>query len=176
MRYGSAAPGGDFFREDAKLVVIFVSDERDQSIGGWISYKPFFDNIKPAGDFVPFAVIGDEPSGCAYSYGSGTRNADFGEGYWDMVQDYGGDWYSICAADWGVQLQSLANQVTERRSFALDEPDPIEETIEVKVNGQVTTEWVYDVALNSVVFNEGHVPSEGQTITIDYALWGCDSE
>lgn len=172
LDYGSAAPGGDFFRAHAKLVVIFVSDEPDQSYGGWTSYIPFFDNIKPIGDFIPFAVIGDHPNGCLYNY----RNVQYGAGYWDIVQNYGGSWYSICATDWGIQLQSLANEVTERKTFFLDEPDPIEDTIEVKVNGQVTTDWTYDPSVNSVIFNDGSVPTEGQTITIDYALWGCDSE
>jgi len=173
---GSAAPGGSFFRTDAKLVVIFVSDEPDQSIGGWHSYINFFDNIKPLGDFIPYAVIGDQPAGCLYTYGAYTRNAQFGAGYWDLVDHYGGNWYSICAQDWGVQLQSLASEVTERKTFELDEPDPIENTIEVSVNGQVTYEWTYDAALNAVIFNEGHVPSEGQTIVLDYALWGCGVE
>ena len=176
LQSGAAAPGGAFFRADAKLVVIFVSDEPDQSIGGWSSYLPFFDAIKPLGDFIPFAGIGDHPSGCTYNYNGLHRNAAFGAGYWDIVDHYGGSWYSICANDWGVQLQSLANEVTERRSFILDEPDPIEDTIEVKVNGQATSEWEYDASLNAVIFSEGHVPTEGQTITIDYALWGCGEE
>jgi hypothetical protein len=173
---GNAAPGGAFFRQDAKLVIIFLSDEPDQSYGGWYSFVSFFDNLKPLGDFVPYAVIGDEPSGCLFNNGVYTRNAQFGAGYWDLVDYYGGSWYSICAQDWGVQLQALANEVTEKKVFDLDEPDPIETTIEVYVNGQLTTEWTYDAALNAVVFNDGHVPHEGQTITIDYALWGCGTE
>ena len=173
---GDAAPGGNFFRADAKLVVIFVSDEPDQSVGGWSTYLPFFDSIKPIGDFIPFAVIGDYPSGCTYNYNGYHRNVVFGGGYWDIVDYYGGNSYSICATDWGVQLQSLANEVTGRRAFMLDEPDPIEDTIEVFINGQTTSEWTYDSTTNAVIFNEGHVPEEGQTVTIDYALWGCGTE
>ena len=87
---------------------------------------------------------------------------------------YGGSWYSICATDWGVQLQDLAGELTGRRMFPLDERDPITETIEVTVNGQVTTNWEYDAATNSVIFHDEHVPDEGQTIEISYATWGCD--
>ena len=173
---GNAAPGGSFFRQGSKLVVIFVSDEPDQSVGGWYSFVSFFDNIKPLGDFIPYAVIGDEPAGCLYTYGAYTRQAQYGAGYWNLVDYYGGSWYSICAQDWGVQLQALADEVTEKKVFDLDEPDPIEMTIEVYVNGQLTTEWTYDASMNAVIFNEGHVPHEGQTIIIDYALWGCGSE
>jgi hypothetical protein len=96
-----------------------------------------------------------------------------GWGYWDLIDYYGGSWYSICAVDWGVQLQDLAGEVTGRRLFELDESDPIETTIEVTVNGQVTTDWAYDSTVNAVAFNDGHVPDEGQTIEIIYAVWGC---
>lgn len=171
---GSGAPGGDFFREDATLVLIFVSDEPDWSAGDWSQYISFYDNLKTPGNFVPYGVIRDPPSGCTYTTSNGQlRNAQYGSGYWDLIDYYGGSWYSICAQDWGVQLQDLAGQVTGRRTFELDEPDPIEMTIEVKVNGQVSLEWVYDASINSVVFNSGHVPEEGQTIEINYAVWGC---
>ncbi len=72
-----------------------------------------------------------------------------------------------------MQLQDLAGEVTGRRMFELDEPDPIKETIQVYVNGQSTTNWEYDENLNAVIFADGHVPEEGQTIVIDYAVWGC---
>tara|TARA_Y100000593_G_scaffold71742_1_gene131759 strand:- start:1279 stop:2796 length:1518 start_codon:yes stop_codon:yes gene_type:complete len=169
----AAGPGGMFFRADATLIVIYVSDEQDWSSPGWSSYINFFDNIKPVGQFIPYGVIADTPSGCTYTYNGYPRTLQPGWGYWDLIDYYGGSWYSICATDWGVQLQDLAGEVTGRRMFELDEPDPIETTIEVTVNGQVTTDWTYDSGVNAVVFNEGHVPEEGQTIEINYAVWGC---
>ena len=171
----AAGPGGNFFRSTAKLVVIFVSDEQDWSIPGWNSYITFFDALKPPGGFIPYGVIGDYPAGCQYNYNGYMRSVQAGMGYWDLIDYYGGNWYSICATDWGVQLQDLADEVTTRSKFELDEPDPIESTISVYVNGQVVTEWTYESADNSVNFNEGAVPEEGQTVTIDYAVWGCGS-
>ena len=166
----SAGPGGNFFRNDATLIVIYVSDEPDYS-SPWSSYTHFFDNLKPPGQFIPYAVIGDHPSGCQMATMGG---AQFGSGYWHLVDHYGGSWYSICATDWGVQLQNMANSMTGRRSYVLDERDPIESTITVSVNGQVTTQWEYDPNLNQVVFADGSVPDPGQTIEIEYALWGCE--
>ncbi len=168
----AAGPGGAFFREDATLVVIFVSDEPDHSTPGWSSYLTFFDGLKPVGDFMPYGVIGDPPSGCSITTPYG--GAQYGAGYWDLIDHYGGSWYSICASDWGVQLQDLAGEVTGRRNFVLEEEDPIVDTIEVYVNGQLTTDWEYNEDTNSIVFAEGHIPEEGQTIDIDYAVWGCD--
>jgi len=175
LSVGAAKPGGDFFRENAALVVIFVSDEMDHS-SPWASYIPFFDSIKPPGSFIPYGVIGDMPSGCSYLSNGNHRSADAGYGYWDLIDHYGGQWFSICASDWGVQLQQLADNVTNRKTFLLDEPDPIEETIEVRVNGQISSNWDYDLAVNGVVFHDGHLPEEGQTISVDYAVWGCGGE
>ena len=168
-----AGPGSSFFRTEALLVVIYVSDEQDSSNPGWSSHIAFFDNLKPNGGFVPYGVIGDVPGGCTYSGPFGQRVAQSGNGYYDLIDHYGGNWYSICAQDWGVQLQDLAGEVTSRRNFALTEPDPIESTITVYVNGQVSTDWTYESNDNWVVFNEGHFPEEGQTIRIEYATWGC---
>ena len=171
MSASSVGPGSLFFRESATLVVIYVSDEPDHSDNPWASYLPFFDALKPAGQFIPYGVIGDYPSGCTTSTYGG---AQFGAGYWDMIDHYGGDWYSICASDWGVQLQDLANAMSARRAYELEEEDPIQSTITVYVNGQVTEGWEFDTASNSVIFAEGSIPEEGQTIDIEYAVWGCD--
>ena len=93
-----------------------------------------------------------------------------------MTQRYNGAWYSICASDWGQQMQSLADTVTSRRSYELEESDPIEETIEVYINGQASQKWAYDSTTNSVVFDDEGVPEPGQTVTIEYAVWGCGDE
>lgn len=167
-----AGLGGLFYREDATLIVIFVSDEPDWS-QMWSTYLPFFNNIKLPGEFIPYGVIGDVPGGCNYSWNGYVRTAGEGLGYWDLIDYYGGNWYSICATDWGVQLQDLAGQVTSRRSFPLSEADPIDYTIEVTVNGQSVYDWSYDAASNSVSFDEGRAPEEGQTVEINYAVWGC---
>ena len=57
--------------------------------------------------------------------------------------------------------------------FELEEAGPIESTISVRVNSQTSVDWTYDASLNAVIFNDGHVPVEGQTIIIEYAVWGC---
>ena len=114
------APGTPFWRDDATTVVIYVSDEPDQSIGGWSAYTNFFDNLRPSIDQMKhFGVIGDAPSGCSWSYNGMIRPIVYGQGYWDMIQRYSGEWYSICSVDWGAQMQDLANNVTIRTRFAI---------------------------------------------------------
>tara|TARA_B100001093_G_scaffold520343_1_gene614869 strand:- start:1359 stop:2945 length:1587 start_codon:yes stop_codon:yes gene_type:complete len=174
---GDGAPGNGFYREDATMVIIYVSDEPDHSSGGYGSYTSFFDGFKASPDLMrQFAVIGDYPSGCQFPWMSSHRNVFFGSGYYHMTQRYNGDWYSICATDWGQQMQNLATTVTTRKIFPLDAHDPIEQTISVSVNGQLTNNWVYDVGINAVIFDDHSVPEPNQTITIEYAVWGCGDE
>jgi hypothetical protein len=172
-----ASRGESFWRDEATLVIIYVSDEEDHSTGGWNAYTSFFDNLKATPDLQRhFAVIGDYPSGCQYQSAFGTRTIQFGNGYYNMTNLYNGAWYSICALDWGQQMQNLANTVTTRQLFELEESDPIESTINVTVNGQVVNTWSYDLNLNSVVFDNNSIPESNQTITIEYATWGCGDE
>tara|TARA_Y100000593_G_scaffold56973_1_gene106118 strand:- start:3741 stop:5330 length:1590 start_codon:yes stop_codon:yes gene_type:complete len=171
-----AAPGTSFWRNDATLVIIYVSDEPDFSLGTWTAYTNFFDALKPNIDMMRhFGVIGDYPQGCLWQspHSGYYRNVGFGSGYYHMTQRYTGDWYSICATDWGNQMQDLANTVTVRSTFELEEDDPIEASIVVTVNGQTATGWTYDPLTNAVVFDENSIPEPSQTIIIEYGIWGC---
>ncbi len=57
-------------------------------------------------------------------------------------------------------------------SFALTD-DPIEDTIEVSVDGVISSDWSYDVSLNSIVFSTA--PGDGSSIDVTYAVWAmCD--
>ena len=119
------------------------------------------------------SIVGDDPSGCTFSYGSYTRNVSYGSGYIDITNYFNGTVYSLCSTDWGMQMEDLAETVSQKRRFPLSEQDPIEDTIVVSVNGQVVSEWEYDSTTNSVRFHTDHIPEPGQTIDIDYAVWGC---
>jgi len=167
-----SGPGSPFFRTDSKLVVIYVSDEQDWSYNGWQTYTTFFDSLKPAGDFIPYGVIGDIPNGCQLS-SWGYNVAQPGYGYHELINHYGGKWYSICAEDWGMQLQDLAEEVSTSRFFPLSENDVLIETIEVTVNGQISADWEYIEDDNKVSFFEDSVPEPGQTINVKYAVRGC---
>lgn len=170
-----AGPGSTFYRENANLAVIYLSDEPDFSAGSWINYTWFFDTIKSSVDAVKmYGVIADYPAGCDYITANGiTRHLNPGYGYYEIINYYTGSWYSICAPDWGIQLKDLADQVSQASVFQLSETDIIESSIEVYVNGQRSEDWVYDASINAVIFDEGSTPSEGQTIEITYAIMGC---
>ena len=171
-----AASSSSYWRPNSNFVIVYISDEPDYSPNSYTSYFPFFDNIKPSPSLVrQFAVIGDYPSGCLLvNSANGTSyNVPFGGGYYEMTQRYNGQAYSICAPDWGIQMQNLATAVSVRASFEMSERNVMENTIEVRVNGQLSYEWIYDEATNSIIFNNEYIPDGGNTVEIDYAILGC---
>lgn len=176
---GDASPGSStgFFRSHARLVVVYVSDEGDyshQTHGGGGSttmmptdYVSSLRSLKSSTDLViAHAIAGDYPSGCTTNGG-----AQFGDGYYDVVSDLGGTFMSICASDWSTTMDTLARESLAQLGFALSDT-PIEETIEVSVDGVISTDWSYDSSTNSVIFTTA--PADGSTVNIDYGIWACN--
>ena len=96
-------PGSDFWRTDAKLVIIYVSDEDDSSTGITpTSIKSYTIGAKGGSDYViAHAVAGDYPGGC-------TTNGGATEGleYYTVVNYLNGTYLSICQDDWGYSFRN----------------------------------------------------------------------
>ncbi len=173
---GDASLGSStgFFRADARLVIVYVSDEPDASTslsygGGSTTmtpsdYSSSLLSLKSSPDLVvAHAVAGDYPSGC-----STNGHATFGDGYYDVVGDLGGTFMSICAADWSVTMDTLARESMAIMSFSLT-GEPIEDTISVEVDSVASTDWSYDSSSNTIIFNTA--PADGSAIDVTYAVW-----
>jgi hypothetical protein len=79
---------------------------------------------------------------------------------------------SICANDWSVTMEGLARDSLAGIIFALSE-SPVEETIEVTIDGTISTDWIFDSSINSVIFSSA--PPDESSIDINYAVIGeCD--
>ncbi|HIE83288.1 MAG TPA: choice-of-anchor D domain-containing protein [Dehalococcoidia bacterium] len=179
---GDASSGSStgFLRSDARLVVVYVSDEPDGSTslsygGGSTTmtpsdYSSSLLSLKSSSDLVvAHAVAGDSPSGCTTNGG-----AQFGDGYYDVVGDLGGTFMSICAADWSVTMDTLARDSIALLAFPLSDT-PIEDTITITLDGVATSDWTYDSTANSITFTVA--PAEGSAIEITYAIWAeCADE
>ena len=182
MTGGDAAPGGSFSRPDSKLAIIFVSDEPDSSYkrGSVPSdYSGFYTSTKSDPSLaVAHAVGGDCPSGCSLqvtnSWGT-TYNqyAHCSADYDDVVSNMNGTFLSLCDSDWGLKMETLARDSLLLTHFTLSDY-PIENTLEVQVDGITTGNWSYDPLLNAVIFDAAHIPATGSIISIDYnILGGC---
>lgn len=163
---GDATPSSGFIRSDSILNIIFVSDENDWSGGLVSTYTNHFRSLKTDPTHVLLhAVVGDVPSGCSTAQ-PGTR-------YVDAKNVTGGLFYSICSADWGLNLQNLANGATTARTTFTLSDIPINTNIDVYVDGSPQlTGWSYDPVQNAIVFDTTSIPHSGSIIDAEYGIYG----
>lgn len=170
------ASSPEFMRSDARLVIVYVSDEPDRSSniygGGGSSTMTHTDYtasllaLKSSTSLiVAHAIAGDYPGGC-----TANGSAEFGEGYYEVVRDLGGTFMSICSEDWSITMDTLARDSIMMSGFPLTEK-AIEATIQVKVNGTTSSSWRYEEDSNTIVFDI--VPVEGSDIEISYGVLSC---
>ena len=162
-----AGANAGFLRPEARLYVVWVTDEEDSSSGTPASHQNAIIAAKGGDpDQVFFAAIAGPDSIFDFS----CLDASPGTRYIDIIEATGGLRGSICDADFGVTLQDLAFEVTSSGgTFPLTElPDPT--TIQVMVDGipQATTTWTYLTNQNAVAFVPGFEPAGGAAVTISY--------
>ena len=158
---------GRWFRQGAQLVAIFLTDEDDWSLRLPSYYAQSYDSYYSQGMFYPFAIIGDVPGGCTGAFA--------GHDYAQLTSIYNTQWWSICADDWGLQMEDIAMAIVNSSAYTLDHVNPKIETITVFVNGQeVESGWNYIEDSNTIVFDWDSVPDEGDTVDISYEIWECE--
>ena len=174
-------PGGfnyGFMREEAGLRIVFVSDEQEQSSSAPSGltaqgYIDFFRGLKANPDHVVLSDITGGIAGCS----ANGNNADAGTDFFLATSQTGGISASICDPGWIATLQSLAwLSQSFADTFELSRT-PVPETVAVSLNGvPVFVGWVYDSALNAVVFDLSHVPDNGDELDIEYTVQGDCSD
>lgn len=177
------AMNGGFLRDDAKLHVIMVVDEPEQSKGPVDLYVDFFKNLKGFRNsaLVAVSAIATDPGGCTLP--DGTQIPDPGTRYQEVVTEMNGRWQSICESDWSGMMGQLGlDSVGLQVEFFLSRAaDPSGLSVCVRQTGPsspctpvamaaegAATGWFYDPEANSIVFNAGSVPPRGARIEVDY--------
>jgi len=151
-----------FFRDDARLVVLGITDGPDHStLVSWIDVAERIEDFRGAGQRLVHAVAPEDPGGCdLYEAGSGWS---------DLVAEEGGSFFSYCATDWSAHGEALGALDPGRRTrWVLAQP-AVGHTVEVEVAGTpALTGWHYDEADNAVVFDD--VPEAGDRVELSYAV------
>ena len=147
--------------------MILISDEEEQSdtVDPWDA-AAYLQTIKD-----PRWVLAHSVTALA---GDGCTVESYGTRYAELTSMVGGLRIPICG-DWSAIVGDLASaSVVKLDRFALSSV-PLEDTIEVRVDGNVATGWGYDDATNEVVFElEAAVPDAGAEVAISYQVGGCD--
>lgn len=163
-----ASDNAGFIRDDAKLFVVYVSDEEDSSPGTVASYISGAQAVKGGDASKVFfgAIAGPPPYGC-FTF---AESADAGTRYKDITSQTTGLFGSICDTDFGTTLQNLAFQVTAVQGTFVLTNAPDVATIKVFVNGVEAPQghWVYDAGTNSISFVDPWIPAGGVPVTITY--------
>jgi hypothetical protein len=157
-----------FYRPEAKLAVIFVSDEDDQSEADVASYLAFYKSLKadPVMLSVSAVVTPEDMSTCMSGTSAGSR-------YMELVDALGGVKESICTLDWAASLGRLGDN-----AFGLNIVFPLTGVpadptkIEVKIDGVVVGGWSYDAGKNVILFTPLNPPPAGSHVEIRYPV-GC---
>ncbi len=172
MAMNQTSPNQNFWRDDAGLRTVFVSDEPDQS-GTWSTYLSYYQGSKVNPSHVIMSAICGTDGANAVSCSGAGGSASAGTGYVDVTNSTGGVLGRICDSDWSSVLTSLGwLSMNLADTFTLTY-QAIPNTIEVYINGvQVITGWSYDANLNAVVFLPNYVPDDGDVIQISYGYYG----
>ena len=162
---------GGFLREDAKLAIIFLSDEEDFSSQPVSFYETYFLALKgnDKSKLSINAITGPmDLSSCPTSSSSGSR-------YMKLAEATGGVVESICTPNWAASLEKLSNSAFGlNRRFRLSEEPADPSRIVVDVNGvRVTSGWEYDASDNAIVFDRDAAPPAGAMVEVTYPL-GCN--
>ena len=167
---GSGGCNEGLVRDSAKLNLVGVSDEPEQSVNSWSYYLTLFQSYKDdPDDVIIHAVGGDYPSGCS--------GASAYTGMYEATVATGGQFLSICASDWASHLTSLAEAAAATLDTFQLTADAVPETVQVRIDGVTSTlGWEYDQGQNAVIFQTEYIPEGGSTIEVEYALMGdCEA-
>ena len=151
-----------WMRKDAGLLVVFVSDEDDQSTNFFYT-EDFIQWISRERNNVYVSSIVNLPpdeSSCNFSENwAGSR-------YIEVTEFFNGNVIDICSQDWTGGVAAASNQMMPRENMQLTYEPLGPENITVFVDGVVYTDWHFDGAKNVVHFSV--IPPEGTLVEIAY--------
>ncbi|KHD89540.1 MAG: hypothetical protein OM95_02875 [Bdellovibrio sp. ArHS] len=172
-----AGEGQGFFREDALLVVIALSNENDKSpVSNPVAYYVnFLDSLKrpwvDGSRSWVFNFIGVLPT----STNCSTFNdySESGLTFIDIAKNSGGVTESICSSSLTTAVTNIRSRIYQILTDFKLSKKPLVETITVKINGvsiprSNVNGWDYIESLNAIRFYGSAVPAADASIKVDF--------
>ena len=150
-------------RDEASLLVVFVSDEDDQSLYDMNNLDDFIDWYDDQRETVFLSsIVNLDPADSLCN----TVQNNTGERYIDATNYFSGIIVDICSDDWSTGVSDATKQVEPYDEWTLSYV-PIEDSIRIFYDGVVNGGWTYDVITNVVDFT-GNMPESGVLVEISY--------
>lgn len=155
-----------WMRPDAALLVVFVSDEDDQSnaITGPADFIGWYTARRFGNVYLASIVMHDDAVTLCDPIASGSQT---GQAYMDATNMLFGTVLDICADDWTPGVTDATSQIEPYEKIELTHP-PVVSTIRVFVNGQISNDWYYTQSTNTVHFDV--VPDGGSLVEVGYVV------
>ena len=158
--------GATWLRPDAALLVVFVSDEEEQSddhFSNIADFKSWYSSLRGGSAFLAsINNVAQADSVCA----TVPNPIDVGDRYMEATNHFGGVVVDICAEDWAPGVQDASNRLEPYEKIKLTHTVSDEDTIRVFINGALNWDWYYQASDNTVYFNV--IPAGNDHVDIAY--------
>ena len=162
---------GTWMRPDAGLLVVFVSDEEEQSNDHFSDVSDFiswYGGLRGGSVFLASIVN----HAATESLCDWVSPIDVGTRYMDATNAFGGNIIDICAEDWTAGVADAAASVEPHESWKLTHT-AIGDSVRVFLNGVVQepgmTSWSYSETDNTVYFHT--IPTGSTLVEIGYRYY-----
>jgi len=161
-----------WMRPDAGLLVVFLSDEQEQSDDHFIDVSDFitwYGGLRGGSVFAASIVNHDaSESVCLMS----PNPIDVGTRYMDATNAFGGNIIDICADDWTAGVADAAASIEPHEMWTLSHT-AVPDSVRVFMNGALVdpgmTTWSYSEYDNTVYFHT--IPSGSTLVEIGYRYY-----
>ncbi len=161
-----------WMRPDAGLLVVFVSDEEEQSDIEYpypSDFISWYSSLRMGSVFMA-SIVNQEAttSLCAWP----PSMIDVGERYMEATAMLGGVVVDICDTDWSPGVTDATHSIEPVEKIALTHKAEAD-SIRVFINGSLNHDWFYAESENTVHFTI--IPSAGQLVEIGYRYIELDT-
>ena len=154
-----------WMRNDSALLVVFVSDEEDQSNGyfGQVGEFTSWYSTLRFGPVYLSSIVTQDPSVSVCS--TPPVPAYVGDRYMEATNAFNGVIVDICAEDWSAGVTDASHQVDPYEWYELSY-EPIDDSVRVFIDHVPNSDWTYQASDNTVYFTT--IPDAGAWVEIAY--------
>lgn len=152
-----------WLRRDAAILVVFVSDEEEQSSMSVNEFTSWYESLRSSAYASSIVNVDAAKSMCA----STPSSMNIGYRYIEATDYFKGNVIDICSSDWSSGVAEATSRIEPYEHYTLSHL-PYEDTVVVFQNGLPLNTWYYEPLDNTVYFDEP--PAEGALIEIGYSV------